>query len=206
MARRTRHSRKKALSIRPGVPAILLGLLALLALPAVGLATVALQVTDEPPRSLNQHDAATIGARLAPGAANIGPTFDPYAAPGVPLARGTNAQPAGPLRLVTYLLEEVTLPARVPIPALETRPNGSTILRLSVLGGPFAVRSSQPVVWIDDVPLAQTAFSTGLDRVSALITDRSVVRNGAVIAVSYGAAANERQRVPEPLVLGPGSP
>jgi hypothetical protein len=188
------------------VPAVMIGLVVLLALPAVGLATAALQVTDEPPHTLNEKDAAVLAPRSAIGTSNVtGPSVDPYSVPGALLARGTNAQPTGPFRLLTYELEEVTLPAGVPVSALGARANVRTLLRLSVLGGPFRVQSIRPVIWVDDVPLRLVSPNPELTRLSALVLDRSVLRNGAAIAVSYGESADQRQRLPESLSLGAGA-
>jgi hypothetical protein len=120
------------------------------------------------------------------------------------LARGTNTQPAGSLKLVTFELEEVALPAGVPVPALG-RTDVQSLLRLSVLGGPFRVQANRPVVWVDDTPLRLTSPNPELTRLSALVLDRSILKNGAVIAVSYGESTDQRQRLPETLSLGTAS-
>jgi hypothetical protein len=186
----------------------MIGMLILLALPAVGLATAALQVTDEPPRPLNAQDAAALAPHAAVGANNVTrPGVNPYAEPGTLLARGANTQPTGPRNLVTYELEEVTLPAGVPVPALGDRTDVQTLLRLTVIGGPFQVQSLRPVVWIDDVPLKLTGLNPDGTRLAALILDRSAVRNGATISVSSGESVppEQRQRLPETLSLGSGA-
>jgi hypothetical protein len=100
----------------------------------------------------------------------------------------------------------VALPAGVPVPALGGRSDLSSVWRLSVLGGPFPVRSMPPVIWLDDLPSKQVAISPDLTRLSVLLPDRSVLRNGATISVSYGEVAGQRQRLPETLTLGSGSP
>jgi hypothetical protein len=176
----------------------------LLTLPAAGLAAVLLQVTDEGPHPLNANDAAAIGLQTGPRAAAAG-VFDPYDAPGTLLARGTNTRPTGSYRLQTYVLEEVVIPSGVPIPALGGRTDLTTVWRLSVLGGPFAVRAMPAVIWADDVPLGNAALSPDLTRATVLVTDPSLLRTGATIAFSYGDLADLRARLPEPLALPVGS-
>lgn len=185
---------------------MIIGLLALLTLPVVSLAAAGAPASDEEPRKLNANDEAVIAPLSGPrNAANANPVFDAYTAPGRLLARGTNTQPSGALQLLTYELEEVAVPAGVTIPTLAGRSVGATVMRLSVIGGPFIMRSLPPTIWVDDVPLQFVAYSPDLTRLSVLAPDRTVLRNGAVIALSYGDAA-ARERLPEPLTLGAGAP
>jgi hypothetical protein len=182
---------------------MVVGLIAILALPAVGFAVAALQGTDEPPRQLTPGDLAPIGSHAAPAAQASGPVFDPYSSPGTVLARGTNTQPSGSSQLLTYVLEEVTIPAGVQIGG---RAAGPTVVRLTVLGGPFTVGAISPVLWIDDTRLQSVRTSPDLLSLSVLVPDRAVLRNGAVISVSYGVSPETRERLPEPLTLGASSP
>jgi hypothetical protein len=192
---------------RAVVVSMIVGLIVVVLLPAAGLAVVALQATDEPPRAPSQHDIDVLGPHAAPRTAALGSAaFDPFDAPGTLLARGTNTQPIGPYGLQTYVLEEVALPAGVPISVLGGRTDLTTVLRLSVLGGPFPVQSSPAVIWAGDVPLGKAALSHDVRRASILVTDRSLLRNGVVIGFSYGNSADLRTRLPEPLTLGSGSP
>lgn len=185
---------------------MIIGLLALLALPVVSLAAAGAPASDEEPRRLNANDEAVIAPLSGPrNPANANPVFDAYTAPGTMLARGTNTQPSGVLQLLTYEVEEVAVPAGASIPTLTGRSVGPTVVRLSVIGGPFTMRSIPPTIWVDDVPLQFIAYSADLTRLSVLAPDRTVLRNGAVIALSYGDAAT-RERLPEPLTLGAGSP
>jgi hypothetical protein len=180
--------------------AAVLGLAALIVIPRVGLATALFQATDEPPRPLNQADEALVVQRR--GAAQAGGTFDAYGAPGAVVARGTGAQPSGPEGLVTYVLEEVAVPAGASIAPLGGRSDLRTVYRLSVLGGPFRVGALAPVIWLDDTPFKAEEISPDLTRITALVTDRGTLRSGARISVSYGESPEVRQQLPEALSLG----
>lgn len=198
---------QRALRSKTGIVALAVALLAGLALPAVGAATVVQQITDEEPRKLTAADVANLEAQFGTRtAASSGPSaiFDPFEAAGVMVAHGANTQPTGSLRLVTYVLEEVTLPAGVSVPVLGDRAPAGTVLRLTVTGGPFVARAMPPIIWIDDVPLRVTAISPDLTRISALVTDPAALKPGASIALSYDELPETRQRLPETLSLGPG--
>ena len=197
--------RQQTLMSRTVIGGVGLGMLLILALPSVGLATVALQGSDEEPRKLTAADAANIEAQFGSrAAANTVPTpmFNPFEATGTVITRGSGTQPSGPRHLVTYVLDEIALPPGVPVPILGDRAPAQSVLRLTVIGGPFVLGADSFFVWLDDTPLTLSSTSPDGSSVSALITDRAVLRNGAAIAVSYGLAPERRQRLPEPLALG----
>jgi hypothetical protein len=198
--------RLKVRLTRVVIGGVVVGLIAVLALPAIGLATVVFQAQDEPPRQLNSNDLARVQAGGGPRASASVAAFNAYRAPGVLISRGTNAQPTGASGLVTYVLEEVAIPAGVQIRALGGQAIGPTVARLTVLGGPFTVGAISPVIWLDDRPLQPVRYGADLQSLSVLVPDRSVLRSGAAISVSYGPSPEMRERLPETLTLGTGAP
>jgi len=121
--------------------------------------------------------------------------------PGRLLSEGRNSQPTGPLKLTKYRVEELSLPqsARVEI-------RGRTVevdkaWRVTVIGGPFQVRALPPVIWIDDLPLGYGAENEQLSEISTITFDRSLLREGATISLSYGESKNARMELPEKLTL-----
>jgi len=117
------------------------------------------------------------------------------------LAQGKNDQPAGELKLRTYLVEEIALagPMQVEIGGLKTEVNRGW--RLTVTGGPFVVRAMPAMVFVDNVLLGFGVESADLKRISVITFDRSLLRDGAVISLSYGENDPARTELPERLAL-----
>jgi hypothetical protein len=117
------------------------------------------------------------------------------------LAQGKNDQPAGDLKLRSYLVEEVTLarPLQVEISGLKTEVSRGW--RVTITGGPFVVRAMPAMVWIDDVLLGYGVESADLQKISVITFDRSLLRDGAAIALSYGENDPSRSELPERLAL-----
>lgn len=120
------------------------------------------------------------------------------------LAQGKNVQPAGELKLRSYLIEEITLarPLQVEIGTLKTEVSRGW--RLTITGGPFVVRAMPAMVWIDNVLLGYGVESTDLQKISVITFDRALLRDGAAIALSYGENDPARTELPERLAL-PGN-
>ena len=117
------------------------------------------------------------------------------------LAQGKNDQPAGELKLRSYLVEEVSLarPLQVEISGLKT--DVSRGWRLTISGGPFVVRAMPAMVWLDNVLLGYGVESADLQKISVITFERSLLRDGAAIAVSYGENDPARTELPERLAL-----
>lgn len=113
------------------------------------------------------------------------------------LSQGQGSLASGTAELIRYKLEEVALPEPRDMEIHGRRENVEVAYRLTLAGR--ELRSSQRVgtvrplslskvglIWLDDAALP--AFSTGSEEISTLIYDRSVLRDGAEIAVSgaYG--------------------
>ena len=117
------------------------------------------------------------------------------------LAQGKNDQPAGELKLRTYLVEEVTTarPLQVEISGLKTEVSRGW--RVTITGGPFVVRAMPAMIWIDNVLLGFGVESADLQKISVITFDRSLLRDGAAISLSYGENDPARTELPERLAL-----
>ena len=74
--------------------------------------------------------------------------------------------------------------------------------RVAVIGGPFPVRALPPVLWIDGVVLGIGHESEDLTEISTIVFDRSLLRDGGTLALSYGFSAQQLSEVPERLIIG----
>src|SRR5262249_34939157 len=119
------------------------------------------------------------------------------ASPGTVLEEGSNDQPVGRYQVATYRIEEVT-----PAVTLQGEINGNTVLlekawRITITGGPFDLRAAPAVIWIDGEPVGFGAESPDLKSVSTIIYDRSQLKAGATLSLSYGLDPNDRSMLPE---------
>jgi hypothetical protein len=117
---------------------------------------------------------------------------------GTTLAEGRNEQPVGFLALKSYRLEEVVLPQ-----PLRATVNGrdltvNRVMRLTVTGGPFEVRDMPATIWVDNTAVGFGQENVDLSEISTIIYDASVLRDGALVAVSYQANL-DRTELPERL-------
>ena len=109
--------------------------------------------------------------------------------------------PTSDLKLTGYRIEELTLPRSV-----TTKLNGQqvavdTAWRVTITGGPFPVRAMPAVIWIDDVVAGYGIENETLSEITAITFDRSMIHDGAVISLSYGAAKEDRIRFTQKLQL-----
>lgn len=121
--------------------------------------------------------------------------------PGKLLSQGSNKEPTGAFKILSYILEELSL-AR----PLQTEIDGRTVevsraWRLSITGGPFVVRTPPALVWIDDKLVGVGAYSGDLSRISVIIFDQSLLREGATISLAYDKDDPQRTDLPEKLKL-----
>jgi hypothetical protein len=122
--------------------------------------------------------------------------------PGTLLAQGSNLIPAGEVGLRSFILEELHL-AR----AIRADINGQIVettraWRLTITGGPFPVRAMPAMVWLDDKLVGQGVESPDLSQLSVIFFNRTLLREGATISVSYGKNDPDRTALPEKLKLG----
>jgi len=115
------------------------------------------------------------------------------------ISEGRNTQAVSQLKLVSYRLEELSLPQTVTLDINQRSVEVNKAWRLTVTGGPFPVRALPPVIWIDDVPLGSGVENDRLTEISVITFDRSLLREGGVIALSYGENKETRAALPETL-------
>lgn len=117
------------------------------------------------------------------------------------IAEGRNRTPVGQFKLKTYRVEEISLPKSMPVERQGKLVNVDRAWRVTITGGPFPVRALPPVIWIGDVAIGNGVENEQLSEVSVLVLDRSVLREGAAIALSYGESKQNRDELPEKLRL-----
>jgi hypothetical protein len=115
------------------------------------------------------------------------------------ISQGRNTRPVGPLKLVSYRLDELTLPQSVTVEINGKAAEVNKAWRLTITGGPFPVRALPPVIWIDDVPLGTGVENERLTEISVITFDRSLLREGGAISLSYGENKETRVELPEKL-------
>jgi hypothetical protein len=124
-------------------------------------------------------------------------------APGIELGRGQNTQPTGRLGLTSYRVEQVPLSEPQEVAVAGQSSIVTTALRLTVSGGPFVVRATPYVVWIDGNVLGAGQESVDLSAISIVTLDPTVLRNGSTIAVSEGFDPTRRVDLPDKLSISP---
>jgi hypothetical protein len=121
--------------------------------------------------------------------------------PGRLIGEGRNTRPAGQLKLLSYRVEELTLPRVVKVELRGEEVEVDRAWRLTVTGGPFPVRALPAVIWVDDQVVGYGVENERLNAVTAITFDRSLLREGGTISLSYGEEKRGRVRLPEKLGL-----
>ena len=123
--------------------------------------------------------------------------------PGRVVGKGTNATPQGFFKLRSYRVEEVALPRVTNVELRGQRTAVTKAFRVTITGGPFAVRAMPAVVWVDDVALGFGIESEDLDAITVVTYDEAALRDGATLYLSYGDKENKKERtaLPEKLKL-----
>jgi hypothetical protein len=116
------------------------------------------------------------------------------------IGEGRNTQPVGQFKLTKYRVEELTLPQKVEVESGGRSIQVDKAWRVTILGS-FQVRALPPVIWIDDFSLGHGAENEQLSEISVIIFDRSLLRQGATIALSYGESKDARIELAEKLSL-----
>jgi hypothetical protein len=124
-----------------------------------------------------------------------------YESPGIVLAQGQNTAPVGPMQIETYRVEEVVLPQATKVEIAGQEATVHTALRVTITGGPFPVGALPLVVWINNTKLGFGQPSPDLSTITAVTFDRSLLHDGATLAISYGENG-VKTKLPEKLKLG----
>lgn len=118
------------------------------------------------------------------------------------IAEAKSEQANGSLQLQSYRVEELRFaPMKVKVRGNEIETD--TAWRITITGGPFEVRDIPPVIWVDKEPVGWGQESPELTSVSTIVFDRSLIRDGAELSVSYGESGT-RVTVLERLALSKG--
>lgn len=88
----------------------------------------------------------------------------------------------------SYRVEEFDLPESITVKIDGTKTDISVAWRLTIKGGPFRVGAQPWVIWIDDVQLGWgwAKINEDLSEITAVVVDRSLLRDGGTIFASYG--------------------
>jgi hypothetical protein len=121
--------------------------------------------------------------------------------PGRLISEGSNTSPSGTLKVVRYRLEELSLAAPLKVDIRGRQVETDKAWRLTITGGPFAVRALPAVIWVDKVAIGVGQESEQLDEIRVVTFDRSSLREGGTISLSYGTSFEERTELPEKLSL-----
>lgn len=115
------------------------------------------------------------------------------------IAKGTNTNPVGPNGIKTYRIEELTLAPQTQLVVDGTTIQASTAWRITIVGTSFQPRDLPGIISIDSTDLRPAQESTALNEISAITFDKSLIHDGATIALSYG---QDRTQLPERVKLG----
>ena len=121
--------------------------------------------------------------------------------PGKLISEAKSARPSGDLRLTGYRVEEVQLPQNLNVEIRGQQVAVDKAWRVTVQGGPFPVRALPAVVWIDDQIVGNGIENESLSQITAITFDRSLIREGGVVSISYGEDKESRRKFPQALRL-----
>ena len=126
---------------------------------------------------------------------------DLFKQPGKLVSEAKSARPNGELKLTGYRVEEVQLPRSMSVEVHGQQAVVNKAWRVTVNGGPFPVRALPATIWIDDQIVGFGVENETLSQISAITFDGSLIREGGVVAISYGEDKDARVRVPQGLKL-----
>ena len=121
--------------------------------------------------------------------------------PGKIVSEAKSARPSGDLKLTGYRVEELQLPRSITIEMKGQQVAVSKAWRVTVTGGPFPVRALPAVIWIDDQIVGNGIENETLSQITAITFDSSLIREGGVVALSYGEDKDTRVRLSQRLQL-----
>jgi len=122
-------------------------------------------------------------------------------APGKVVSEAKSARPTNELQLTGYRVEEIKLPRQLNVELHGQQVAVDKAWRVTVQGGPFAVRAMPAVIWIDDQIVGTGIENETLSQITAITFDSSLLREGGVVSLSYGEDKEGRVRIPQRLRL-----
>jgi hypothetical protein len=121
--------------------------------------------------------------------------------PGKLVSEARSARPNGDLKLTGYRVEEIQLPRSMRVEVQGQPAVVNKAWRVTVNGGPFPVRALPAVVWIEDQIVGYGVENETLTQITAITFDNSLIREGGVVAISYGENKEARVTVPQRVQL-----
>ena len=121
--------------------------------------------------------------------------------PGKIVSEAKSARASGDLKLSGYRVEELQLPRSITIEMKGQQVAVDKAWRVTVTGGPFPVRALPAVIWIDDQIVGNGIENETLSQITAITFDSSLIREGGVVALSYGEDKDTRVRFSQRLQL-----
>ena len=121
--------------------------------------------------------------------------------PGKLVSEAKSARPTDELKLTGYRVEEIKLPRQLNVEVRGQEVAVDKAWRVTVQGGPFAVRAMPALIWIDDQLVGVGIENETLSQITAITFDSSLVREGGVVSISYGEDKEGRVRIPQRLRL-----
>ena len=121
--------------------------------------------------------------------------------PGKLVSEAKSARPTDELKLTGYRVEEIKLPRQLNVELRGQQVAVDKAWRVTVQGGPFAVRALPAVIWIDDQIVGNGIENETLSQITAITFDSSLLREGGVVSLSYGEDKETRVKIPQRLRL-----
>lgn len=121
--------------------------------------------------------------------------------PGKLVSEVKSDRPSGDLRLTGYRVEEIQLPQNLTVELQGQQVAVNKAWRVTVTGGPFPVRALPATIWIDDQIVGNGIENETLSQITAITFDGSLIREGGVVALSYGEDKDARVRLSQRLQL-----
>jgi len=121
--------------------------------------------------------------------------------PGKVISEAKSTRPATELKLTGYRVEEINLPRQLNVEVRGQQVAVDKAWRVTVQGGPFAVRAMPAVIWIDDQIAGYGIENETLSQITAITFDSSLIREGGEVSLSYGEDKEGRVKISQRLHL-----
>ena len=121
--------------------------------------------------------------------------------PGKLVSEAKSSRPTTELKLMGYRVEEINLPRQLNVELHGQQVAVNKAWRVTVQGGPFPVRAMPAVIWIDDEIAGYGIENETLSQITAITFDSSLIREGAVVSISYGEDKERRVTISQRLRL-----
>jgi len=129
------------------------------------------------------------------------PVRELLSVPGKVVSEARSNRPTTELKLTGYRVEEIKLPRQLNVEVRGQQVAVDRAWRVTVQGGPFAVRAMPAVLWIDDEIVGYGIENETLSQITAITFDGSLIREGGVLSLSYGEDKEQRARFSQRLRL-----